>query len=160
MRRTRWILGAAIAAVGLPLLAVLAAETLTVQVQETKLRSAPKFWAPSLATLHAGDAVSELSRQDAWIRAHGPSGQEGWVHESAVTRSQLHLTGGTGTAASGTSADEVALAGKGFTEDVEREYRQSHGNGFEALDSLPPPATDAELETFLRQGKLADWAGR
>jgi hypothetical protein len=159
MRRTRWILGMGILVLVLPMLAAIAAERLTVQVKETKLRREPKFWAAAVTTLHAGDPVSELGRQDSWIRA-GAAGKEGWIHESAVTRSELHLTGGSTTAATGASADEVALAGKGFTEDVEREYRRSHGNGFAALDALPPPVGDAELETFLRQGKLADWAGR
>lgn len=159
MRRTRWVLGAGLLALGVPLLAALAADLLTVQVKETKLRREPKFWAPSVATLHAGDQVSELGRQEAWIRA-GAAGQEGWLHESAVTRSELHLTGGSTTAATGAKADEVALAGKGFTEEVEREYRRDRGDGYVALDKVPAAASDAELETFLRQGKLADWTGQ
>ncbi|MBZ0268027.1 hypothetical protein K8I85_07720 [bacterium] len=157
MRSTRWILGVVLAGVALPLLA---AEPLTVQVRETKLRMEPKFWARAIETLHAGDAVSEVSRQDAWVLAGAPSGKRGWLHESAVTHSDVKLSGGSRTASGGASADEVALAGKGFTEEVEQAYRGSHADGFAALDALPPAVDDARLESFLKQGKLADWAKR
>lgn len=157
MRNARWILAAGLAAVALPLLA---AEPFTVQVRETKLRLEPKFWAPAIETLHAGDTVTEVSRQDAWVLAGAPSGKRGWLHESSVTHADVRLTGGTRTASGGASADEVALAGKGFTEEVEQAYRGAHGGGYAALEALPPPVDDGSLETFLKQGKLADWAGR
>jgi uncharacterized protein YraI len=136
---------------------VLAAAPLTVQVRETKLRKEPKFWAPAVATLKAGDAVSETERQGDWIRGTA-RGASGWVHNSAVTTKTVVLTGGSTTASTESRSGDVSLAGKGFTDQVEREYRKEKAGGFEDLDRIPPPVSDTELETFLREGKLAEWA--
>jgi hypothetical protein len=136
---------------------VLAAAPLTVQVRETKLRKEPKFWAPAVATLKAGDAVGEIERQGDWIRGTG-RGATGWIHGSAVTTQAVVLTGGSTTASTETRSGDVSLAGKGFTDQVEREYRKEKAAGFEDLERIAPPISDAELETFLREGKLAEWA--
>jgi hypothetical protein len=42
----------------------LVAETLTVKVRSTSLRSAPKFYAASVQALQAGDKVEKISSQD------------------------------------------------------------------------------------------------
>ena len=141
--------------------ALLAATRLTVQVSRTKMRKEAKFWASSVATLQAGDAVEEVSRTGDWVKVRTASGTEGWVHGSAVTSRSIHLTGGSKTAERGASADEISLAGKGFTEEVEDQYKQNKsGLAFDGVDWMSRiEVKEGELKRFLQEGKLAEWGG-
>jgi hypothetical protein len=124
---------------GVPLLG--AADLLSIQVKSTKLRSAPKFWAASVADLSLGDKVSPGRTQGDWIQATA-SGRTGWLHRTAVTSKDIVLSGGGSTVAS----------------TVETEYGSSRGVNFGGVDAMSEhTVTPAELETFLREGKLAEW---
>jgi hypothetical protein len=50
----------------------------------------------------------------------------GWIHQSALTSKQVVLNSGAAVSSSANS-QEIALAGKGFNEDVERQYRAGNG---------------------------------
>jgi hypothetical protein len=140
---------------GVPLLG--AADLLSIQVKSTKLRSAPKFWAASVADLSLGDKVSPGRTQGDWIQATA-SGRTGWLHRTAVTSKDIVLSGGGSTVASTTSTEDVSMAGKGFNRTVETEYGSSRGVNFGGVDAMSEhTVTPAELETFLREGKLAEW---
>ena len=45
----------------------------------------------------------------------------GWIHQSALTSKQIVMNSGAAVSSSANS-QEIALAGKGFNEDVERQY--------------------------------------
>lgn len=136
-----------------------AASQLTVQVSQSRIRKDAKFWAPSVASVSAGDRLSELRRKGDWIEVKNAAGASGWIHASAVTSKKITLGAGSKTADRGVSADEVSLAGKGFTEDVENEYRKANGElDFDAVDRMSSlKVSDKELEAFLKEGKLAEW---
>jgi hypothetical protein len=75
------------------------------------------------------------------------------VHISALTEQRLtSLRAGQTSVDAGASADEVALASKGFTEQVEREWRQQHGDsGYPWVDRMeafvvPPDQSVAFLD--------------
>ena len=46
--------------------ALLLAETLFVKVQTTYVRKEPKFYSPAVATLRAGDSVTQLASEAGW----------------------------------------------------------------------------------------------
>jgi len=62
----------------------------------------------------------------------------------------------TGTPAKETSSDEVALAGKGFTPEVESGYRAKHPEmDFAQVDKVESYKVDsATLQAFIKEGDL------
>ena len=62
----------------------------------------------------------------------------------------------TGTPVKETSSDEVALAGKGFTPEVESGYRSKHPEmNFAQVDTIEGFKVDpAALQTFIKEGDL------
>jgi hypothetical protein len=136
-----------------------AAETLKITVKTTKLRKSPKFYAPAVATLQFGDSLQKLDQQGDWIKGMTTSGLQGYVHESAVTEPKFSLTARR-TEGTGTTADEVALAGKGFNEQVEEEYRKTSKLDYTWVDRMSQmKISESEMETFLREGKLGEFGG-
>lgn len=154
---TGWILAAAL----LVSAVAFAANQLTVQVSETRVRKDAKFWAPSVVTVSAGEKLTELSHKGAWYQVKSASGKTGWVHQSAVTTKKIALSGGSTTAAQRASSDEIALAGKGFSEEVEEQYRKANAElDFAAVDAMVAfEVSDESVVAFLKEGKLADWGG-
>jgi len=70
---------------------------------------------------------------------------------------QLNLPGLiTGTPVQQTSSDEVALAGKGFTPEVETGYRAKHPEmDFAQVDKVESFKVDsATLQAFIKEGEL------
>ena len=70
---------------------------------------------------------------------------------------QLNLPGLlTGTPAKQTSSDEAALAGKGFTPEVETGYRSKHPEmDFAQVDKIEGFKVDpATLQAFIKEGDL------
>ncbi len=137
------------------------AKTVTVKVKETKVRKDPKFYALVIATVSQGNKLETIEEKDAWLKVGLASGAEGWLHESAVEVKRFDLTGGTGVSSEEATEDEVALAGKGFNEEVEREYRQERPElDYSAVDQLTKVAVSpASMERFLREGRLGEFGG-
>jgi uncharacterized protein YgiM (DUF1202 family) len=139
----------------------LVAETLTVKVRSTSLRSAPKFYAASVQALQAGDKVEKISTQDGWIQVRTSGGAVGWVHSSAVAVPKFDLMASNQGPKTQASADEIALAGKGFNKQVEENYRAKHGElSFVWVDKmLKIEISAAMVEAFLKAGRLAGFGG-
>jgi len=139
---------------------LVAAETYIVKVQTTALRSEPKFYSTVIATLRAGTQLTQVQAQGDWLKVQVAGGQTGWVHKSAVDTKKFNLMA-SGGAKNQASAGEVALAAKGFNKQVEDSYKARHGEvNFAAVDAmLKTKATPAEVEAFVKQGKLAGAGG-
>ena len=131
-------------------------ETLTVKVENTCIRSSPSFFVACTDPLVQGDEVSSLQTSGAWYRVSTPSKSEGWLHSSAVDKRSwsLPLTGGS----SEVSSYEASLAGKGFNEEVEGEYKTQHENlNYAAVDQLEETeVTLEEMQTFVQEGRLGE----
>jgi uncharacterized protein YraI len=142
------------AALGLAATAALAA-TLTVMVQQTQMRSRPQFFAPAVATVKLGQKLqSDEDAQNGWYQVTS-GGSSGWVHESAVTSKKVKLASRS-AGDSGTSAEEITLAGKGFNEQVESQYKAGHANlDFTKVDAMEKRVVpDDSLLPFMRSGGL------
>jgi len=138
---------------------VMAAETLKVTVKTTKLRKSPKFYAPAVATLNYGDTIQKLDQQGDWIQGLTTGGLQGWVHDSAVEEPSFSLTARR-TSGTGTTADEVALAGKGFNEQVEQAYQKTANLDYTWVDRMGRISiSDKDMEKFFKEGKLGEYGG-
>lgn len=141
---------------------LLVAETLIIKVQTTNLRKSPKFYAPVVQTLKAGEKIEKISSQpDGWIQVKTSGGTVGWIHSSAVTVQKFDLLAMDKSMKTQASASEVALAGKGFNKQVEESYRAKHADvSFVWVDRmLLIKIAASRVEEFMRNGKLGEWGG-
>lgn len=141
--------------------AVLLAETLIVKVQSTYVRQEPKFYSPPVATLKAGESVTQISSQAGWFKVKTSKGIEGWIHSQAVQTGKFTVAAMDKSLKTSATADEVALAGKGFNKQVEDEYKsRNKGLNFGEVDRmLKIKVTPDELRRFLMGGRLAEFGG-
>ncbi len=107
---------------------------MSVTVQEVKVRATPSALGKIVGTLVYGDRVTVLDQPagspQTWRKVNMPEkGIQGWVSLSALTEKEIKLQAGSQTAQTGASSGEVALAGKGFNEEVEKQYKADGKHG-------------------------------
>ena len=130
------------------------AKQMSVTVKETQVRATPSYLGRILAVLAYGDQVDVLDEQGGWARVRLPNA-EGWVHLSALSSKRIVLRSGSQDVGTGASSGEVALAGKGFNQEVEDKYKQDNQLDYTWVDrmgafTVPPE----EVLAFLEQGDL------
>jgi len=129
---------------------------MSVQVRVGQVRATASYLGAVIAELPYGTTVQVETPSKPWMRVRLPDGRSGWIHESALVKGRLELKGGR-DAQAGASVGEVALAAKGFTQQVEAEYRkQNPVLNFAWVDRMESyRVTPAEAQAFLRAGQLA-----
>lgn len=144
------------------LVAVLFAESLIVKVKSTNLRKEPKFYSQTVALLKAGESLEKISSQGGWIKVKTSRGLIGWVHRSAVQSKKFSLFAMDKSLKTKASADEVALAAKGFNKQVEKSYRAKNKNISYAWveKMLQLKMSAAQIKEFLKKGKLGEFGGK
>ena len=136
-------------------------QPMSVQVRSGQVRATASFLGKVVADLPYGTQVEIVQPSKPWVQVRTASGQTGWMHESALTSSRLQLKAGSGGAQAGASASEVSLAAKGFTQQIEREYRSKNLTlDFAWVDRMEAiRVTAAEAEAFLAAGQVAPKEG-
>jgi uncharacterized protein YgiM (DUF1202 family) len=130
------------------------AKQMSVTVKETQVRATPSYMGRILAVLSYGDRVDVLAEQSGWARVRLPGG-EGWVHLSALTNKRIVLQSGSQDVSSGASSGEVALAGKGFNQEVENKYKQDNNLDYTWVDRMGGyTVTPDQVLAFLEEGDL------
>lgn len=144
------------AAIALVTLSVMAAETVSVVVKKTSIRESAQFFAATLAVAEYNDRLMVLATEADWIKIDR-NGEEGWVHLSAVSEATELALSDTGEVSEEYSSDEIALAGKGFSGQVEEEYRKEHPDlKFDEVDELETSFVSvATVIAFQEAGKLS-----
>ena len=159
MRGKPWILGLAMVLAAVTL--AWAAETMSVQVKQGRVYAKPNFLSKLQATLPYGAKLKVTQDDGAWRQVRA-KGLQGWMHVSALTENQISLQAGSQRAASGTSKEEMTLAGKGFNKQVEAKYKAAHkGLNYAAVNKMERsyPVSLAQLRQFVKQGGLRAPAG-
>lgn len=140
---------------GLALAAPKAGSTVTVRVLTAKVMATPKFIGKSTAAVSRGQKLKVAEIKGDWLKVTG--GASGWIHLTNVTDREVTLSSKPGQDAKGTaSRDEVELAGRGFTPQVEDKYRKKNPKlDFSHVDGIERTAVDlAKLEAFVAEGEL------
>ncbi len=147
-----WILAGCLA---LAASAAWAAQEMSVQVRDGQLRNRGSFLGTVVGTVAYGDRVTVNQTQAGWCEV-SIAGKTGWIHESALTPKKVVLASGTADARAGASGEEVALAGKGFSKEVEAEYKKQNKNvDYTWVDWMGRQTVPSEqLVEFLKQGDL------
>ena len=137
---------------------------MSVTVKETPVRATASFLGRILGTLNYADRVTILDQpagSKSWIKVRGPDGKlQGWVSLSALQDKMIVLKSGSENVAQGASTGEVALAGKGFNESVEKEYKAEGKVDYTWVDRMQRIVVSPDqLAAFINQGGLASPEG-
>ncbi|MDR3570337.1 MAG: SH3 domain-containing protein [Syntrophobacteraceae bacterium] len=128
---------------------------MSVQVKVAQMRSTPSFLGSIVCPLAYGDRVRALGKQGDWVDVKSSNNRTGWIHQSALTEKLVVLNSGAGVSSSA-SNQEIALAGKGFNQDVERQYRASNARldyaRVDRMESLK--ISRDQMISFLDDGKV------
>jgi hypothetical protein len=161
MHRTRtkkqWLAGAIAATVVAATAVVVAAPksgtVVTVRVMSAKVMKSPKFIGPATGSVSRGDQLTIAEVKGDWYKVTGAA--SGWINRTTVVEGKVALSSSPG-GGGGASRDEVELAGRGFTPDVEEEYRGKHPDlDFSHVEAIEKTTIDfAELEAFVSEGGL------
>ncbi len=133
-----------------------AQQTLSVQVKEGELRATPSFLGQIVARVAYGDRVSVIEDRGTWKKVSIKGGKQGWMHASALTTKRIALKAGQTDVRTGASQNEVALAGKGFNEQVEASYRKQNRNlDYTWINRMETFKVSPDLmRNFLAQGNV------
>ena len=131
------------------------AAPMSVQVRNCKVRATPSQLGAVVATVDYGVVVQAQTLQKGWYPVTTSDGKTGWVHESALSRKPVVMRAGTSDAATGVSSDDVALAGKGFNEQVERKLRKDGTLDYTWVDRMAAfNMSSDQIMKFRMQGHL------
>jgi uncharacterized protein YgiM (DUF1202 family) len=126
--------------------------TLYVATKSVALKSSTGFFARTTGTLNYGDRVTVLQVNGKWVEIRSVSSPSlsGWTASANMSAKQI-VSGNTNTA----SAREVALAGKGFNQEVEDAYKTKGTMNYADVDRMETvTVNEAELYRFLEEGRL------
>ncbi len=117
--------------------------------KKADLYSSYKWYGRSVAKIGYGTELVVLEENGSWLHVQMRGKDvEGWINVSKVTERKI-------TTSSSADAKEIALAGKGFSEEVENLYSQSGKGDFSAVDRIERRVTDlGELDSFIAEGSL------
>ncbi len=147
-----------IAGLVLPVCAQAAKEkVMRIQSTECKVRSSASPLGAVIATPKYGMEVSVVEVKGAWTRVKGDGGKiDGWVHESALTARKLDMKAGDKDVAKVASNAELANATKGFSSQVENEFKnKDKAADFASVDKMKAmKVSDNEMQDFVKQGEI------
>ncbi|MCL2806447.1 MAG: hypothetical protein FWD26_10960 [Treponema sp.] len=127
--------------------------TLYVAVKTVDLKSSTGFFASNRGRLNYGDRVTVISVSGRFVevRSAANSSVTGWTPSANMSVRQV-VSGTTSTA----TASEVALAGKGFNQEVEQSYRAQQNLNYADVDRVEAVTVDLNaLRRFLEEGRLS-----
>jgi hypothetical protein len=125
--------------------------TMYITVKKADVKTSTGFFAASRGTLELGAGVTVIQIKGKWaeIRSTNPP-LSGWVAATALGSQRPRLAG------SRLGAGEIAMAGKGFSGEVEQIYRQGEELDYSPVDAMESfSIPDEELRKFLTEGRLA-----
>jgi uncharacterized protein YgiM (DUF1202 family) len=127
--------------------------TLYAAAKKVTLKSSTGFFASTRGTLNYGDRVTVLQVNGKWVEVRSAlnASLSGWTASTNLSAKQV--VSGTGSTA---STQEVALAGKGFNQEVENAYRSNGNLNYADVDRTETQVVnDSDLLRFLEEGRLA-----
>jgi len=153
MKRVLCVLCLILFITGLAAAQVRAGGTLYVAVRTQDLKSSTGVFASTRGRLNYGDRVTviRVSGRFVEVRSATNTSLTGWAPSANLSARQV-VAGTTSTA----TAREVALAGKGFNQEVEASYRRQGNLNYADVDRVEAiTVNEADLIRFLQEGRLA-----
>jgi len=133
-------------------------DEVAISVQNQSIYPMPAFYASPVEPVSYGTLASIDQIDGEWFKITTSLGKVGWIHRTSVTGAIQTASGGTSTSGSVTS-DEIMLAGRGFSRDIEETYAGEHPElNFSIVNSMETSWTVSpqQLYQFLVEGNLID----
>jgi len=130
-------------------------KAMSVQVQKCELRATPSRLAKVVAQAKYGDRLTVQETRGEWQKVATADGAAtGWVHSTALTTKKIVLSAGSKDAQLAASSDEMAMAGKGFNSDVEKQFKDKNKDvDFTWVDKMETfVAQPEQMQQFLDAG--------
>jgi len=129
--------------------------TMYVATKTTALKSSTGFFARTNATLNYGDRVTiiQVNGRFAEVRSATNTSLTGWTPVANLSTRQL-VSGNQNSV----TASEVALAGKGFNQEVENAYKTQGSLNYDDVDrveGMSVSVSETSLMDFLQEGRLS-----
>ena len=128
--------------------------TAWVSAKTVTLKSSTWFFASNRGTISYGDQVSILQVSGNWaeVRSASNASVSGWMSSGNLSAKRVIAASGGSSA----SASEVALAGKGFNQEVENTYKAGGNLNYADVDRTEAITVSQEdLYRFVTEGHLA-----
>jgi uncharacterized protein YgiM (DUF1202 family) len=126
-------------------------DTMYVAIRSVPLKAGTGFFAKTVGNLAYGAQVTILAVNGKWVQARSGS-LTGWTASANLSSKRVVAQGDNRSA----SASEMAMAGKGFSEEVEQEYKTGKDLNYSAVDDLEKiGVADEDLLGFIDEGRLA-----
>ena len=124
-----------------------ASKTMYVSIKTASLKSGTGFFASEVASLQLGTQVTVTKTDGKWNQISSP--RAGWIASTSLTSKKVASSGSIAT------AQEIALAGKAFTQASELDYKASTKLDFSVLDSMEAQKLpNATILKFIKDGRL------
>jgi hypothetical protein len=123
-----------------------------VAVKTVELKSGTGFIASAKGTLKYGASVSVLQIDGRWaeVRSVGSSSVSGWTTTANLSAKRI-----VSSNTSGATTSEVALAGKGFNQEIENAYKSDGRLNYADVDRAEAQnVSKQELRSFIVDGHL------
>jgi len=128
--------------------------TLYAVAKSVALKASTGNFAATNGTLAYGDQVTVLQVSGKWVEVRSVSkpSLSGWSLSSNFSAKRVTAAGNTGSA----SASEIAMAGKGFNQEVENVYKSGGKLNYADVDKTEAVNVSLkDLEQFLTDGRLS-----
>ncbi len=138
------------------------AKTMSVQVKKCQLRNKPTFLGKVVTKLSYADKVTVEQEENSWVKVFHPQKKDGWVHVSALSEKEIILNPNSDDIQAAASSDEIALAGKGFNQQVEKKFKESNRNiDFAWVDRMEKmTVSQNDIQSFISKGGLEAGGGK
>jgi hypothetical protein len=136
---------------------IFSASMQSIQIKNGVLRSSPSFLGKVTAKVSYGDRVEGMENKNGWSKVRPEDAEiSGWIHDSALTHKKIILMPGQTDVAQAATSDEIALAGKGFNEQVEREMKDKYPQmDYSSIDKMEKiVVSDPQMKQFLNEGRV------
>jgi SH3-like domain-containing protein len=123
-----------------------------VAVKSAALKASAGVFAKTVQELALGDTLTVISEKGDWTEVSTSTvpARKGWVSSASLSTKRVL------SSSRAVSASELALAGKGFSAELETAYRDGNRLDFSVIDkSESQNISDDELLLFLTEGHLS-----
>jgi len=127
-------------------------DTMFVSTRNLELKSSTGFFSNTTAQLDYGAQVSVVQVNGDWaeVRSTANAALSGWTRTTNLTSRRIVQSSASAT------AQEVALAGKGFNQGVENSFRAQGNLNYADVDRMEAQQVNRqELHAFLVEGRLS-----
>lgn len=122
-----------------------------VAVQNAEVRASASSFAKKTGALSYAEEVVIVNEDKNWTQVQSKNNPKisGWISTASLSKRKIV------SSSFSASANELALAGKGFNDEIESEYKKTGGSDYAAVDAMEKQAvSNEEVRKFMVDGLL------